>query len=514
MPRQTYVPGTWFAVVSERGVALLPGDVPATLAETVWAALDGGRGLGAVLESLTGAFGTSLTAIPPFAVALFTGPEVRLAVRGPLSIVVTEPGSAPLTVSGADITTWSERVATGAESLQLTAEDATPDDRASASAHDLRIGSGVVLARSLRVDVAATSSAAPVAAAADSAPTNILAVSAVESRAVAEDTLADTGTVQAAPSPAELEPVQPTSVEEVHEPLTDPVEDTRTDIPDEAYDHLWGTTVVKSVESAAVRDLDDDESERPDAAAVAPPRSGVTPGESGDPEPVAAPETPSAPAQTPAAPADWTAPPATGLIDRVPGFSAAIGAPAPAPGAQVPVPTPAPAPDPAPAAASAASSADVDHDGLTITVSELDALRRLGGAASASGTGTGSDQETGSQAAPVSHGSIRLSTGDTVTLDRTVIVGRRPRANRVDADRMPALITVPSPEQDISRNHLEVRIEGRHVLAVDLDTTNGSVLHREGTPPERLTPSEPVLLLDGDVIDIGDGVTLAFEGLS
>jgi pSer/pThr/pTyr-binding forkhead associated (FHA) protein len=81
----------------------------------------------------------------------------------------------------------------------------------------------------------------------------------------------------------------------------------------------------------------------------------------------------------------------------------------------------------------------------------------------------------------------------------------------VQADAVPVLVTVASPEQDISRNHLEIRLEGRHVLAVDLATTNGSVLHRAGTPPKRLGPNEPELVLSGDVIDLGDGVTVAFE---
>ena len=106
-----------------------------------------------------------------------------------------------------------------------------------------------------------------------------------------------------------------------------------------------------------------------------------------------------------------------------------------------------------------------------------------------------------------------LATGDVVTLDRPVIVGRRPRAQRVQGDVLPHLVTVPSPEQDVSRSHLEVRVEGRHVLVVDLDTTNGSVLHREGTPPLRLSPGEAVLVLNGDIVDIGDGVTLLFEDL-
>lgn len=510
MLRQTYVPGTSFAVISDRGVAMLPGDVPVDLTETVWAALNDGAGLGAVLQSLTAAFGTSLALIPPFAVAIFSGDEVRVAVRGSFAIVVTEPGAAEsLTVSGRDITTWSERVVTGATALVLRHTQTAPDDSSAATRENLAIRSGVVLADAVHVVLTAERSLPPAAA----ARTESDVPRAEETRGTPP--VAETAPTRAAQAPDELEPVQPTSVEDVHDTSGDTVgdahgdtdddragdtsadallevEDTRADIPDEAYDHLWGATVVKSVESAAVRDVDDDDDLPPTPGSPA-----IEPHPSTEPVP----PTPAATGlPTPPAPADWTAPPATGLIDRVPGFSSAIGAPAPTA-------------TPAPASAAAAAAAAADHDGLTITVSELDALRRLGTASdSLSDPSSGAASES-LPAQHVSHGTIRLSTGDTITLDRTIIVGRRPRANRVDADRMPTLVTVPSPEQDISRNHLEVRIEGRHVLAVDLETTNGSVLHRDGTPPARLTPHEPTLLLEGDLIDVGDGVTLTFEGL-
>jgi pSer/pThr/pTyr-binding forkhead associated (FHA) protein len=71
-------------------------------------------------------------------------------------------------------------------------------------------------------------------------------------------------------------------------------------------------------------------------------------------------------------------------------------------------------------------------------------------------------------------------------------------------------VSVPSPQQDISRSHVEVRLEGWHVLAVDLNTTNGTTLLRAGQPPLRMHPGEPVLVVSGDVVDLGDDVTLTF----
>lgn len=105
-------------------------------------------------------------------------------------------------------------------------------------------------------------------------------------------------------------------------------------------------------------------------------------------------------------------------------------------------------------------------------------------------------------------GVVDISTGGGFVLDRSAIIGRRPRASRVRADDVPQLITVPSPQQDISRSHLELRLEGWHVVALDLGTTNGTTLMRPGTEPVRLRSGEGVVLGDGDVLDLGDGVKL------
>lgn len=107
-------------------------------------------------------------------------------------------------------------------------------------------------------------------------------------------------------------------------------------------------------------------------------------------------------------------------------------------------------------------------------------------------------------------GTVLLSGGGRFVLDRTAIIGRRPRASRVSGNDVPQLITVPSPQQDISRSHLELRLEGWHVVAIDLGTTNGTTLHREGYEPVRLRPREGVVLHDGDHLDLGDDVHLTF----
>ena len=75
-------------------------------------------------------------------------------------------------------------------------------------------------------------------------------------------------------------------------------------------------------------------------------------------------------------------------------------------------------------------------------------------------------------------------------------------------------MTVASPNQDVSRSHLELRLEGRDVVVVDLNTTNGTELHRVGADPFRLQPGDPTLIVSGDTLDLGDGIVLSFEGIS
>jgi hypothetical protein len=109
-------------------------------------------------------------------------------------------------------------------------------------------------------------------------------------------------------------------------------------------------------------------------------------------------------------------------------------------------------------------------------------------------------------------GVLRLATGDVVTLDRGVLLGRSPkvRADLPAADR-PHLVKVPSPENDISRNHLEVVLEGWHVLVRDLGSTNGTTVALPGQVPVRLRPGDQQVIEPGTILTMADEVSLTFE---
>ncbi|QBR93504.1 FHA domain-containing protein [Nocardioides euryhalodurans] len=106
--------------------------------------------------------------------------------------------------------------------------------------------------------------------------------------------------------------------------------------------------------------------------------------------------------------------------------------------------------------------------------------------------------------------SLLLPTGETVEVDRPVLVGRAPDASRLGEEDDPRLVTVPSPDREISATHLEVRPgeDPGSAVVTDLGSTNGSVLVQPGMPPEELQPGVAVPLLPGAVLDLGDGVAV------
>lgn len=109
-------------------------------------------------------------------------------------------------------------------------------------------------------------------------------------------------------------------------------------------------------------------------------------------------------------------------------------------------------------------------------------------------------------------GVLRLPTGDVVMLDRGVLLGRSPKVNAdLDAGMQPHLVRVPSPENDISRNHVEIVLEGWHVLIRDLGSTNGTTVTLPGQLPVRLRPSDQQVLEPGTVITLADEVAITFE---
>lgn len=406
-------------------------------------------GIGAFIEALALATGNSVTSLPDFGVAVIQADGMRVAVRG--SVSASDSGTDAPPLSGAGVTGWAEVVWPSDADVALTASGAAGDG----AALDLWVGTGVVLASAVWINATGMSTQ-PHAVKTSVATSQIRAVAPEQ----ALSTLAAAPLPPLPPLPPPLLPPPPLP------PLPPPLP-----LPAAAVDP---------------------------AAAV-----GAVPADAGD---------------TLAAPVDeadvddnefgiWGStvagvPPRAPLIDAVPD-------PADLPAAlTLPEPTSAPQAQSSEQAQPASPMVELagpfgDHDGATISVAAL--------------------REMQANSAPPSFASVEdlarerrgravLSTGAVVTLDRNIIVGRTPKATRITGE-MPHLVAVPSPQQDISRNHLEIRVTDTVVVAIDLDTTNGSVLHRQGAEPMRLHPGELNVVVSHDVIDLGDGVTITFEDL-
>jgi FHA domain len=106
---------------------------------------------------------------------------------------------------------------------------------------------------------------------------------------------------------------------------------------------------------------------------------------------------------------------------------------------------------------------------------------------------------------------LRASNGTSAELDRPVLIGRAPSMDR-SSSRAPRLMTVPSPNHDISRTHLEVAPDDWQIVVTDLNSTNGTILVRPGGgEPQQLTPGEPVPVPVGSVMELGDGVSVLID---
>jgi hypothetical protein len=471
-----YAPGTRFWAVSDTAVAVLDPTVTADVLDAVWTALAAGGGVGQVLQVMTGAYGSSLTSIPPFAVVAPGVGGVLLAVRGPIVVSVLDDHGVQA-ISGEGVTTWSERWVPDPLSLEIAAAGCDPSTQPDGRSQPIR--SGVVTADGVRVILRGSTDDTPV-------PRRVAEPRAVEPEPTVVDHVSlrpelDEHAERADRAPVPTEPPMsaipdvPTT-RELTGPGESGIELTMVEGGEDSFDHLWGATVMRSVEDAAVRDSSEAEDGAPDERA---PRRLIADVPTFDAQDV------------------HGAGPDAGDHDGETIMGSQLAAMRSRAHAQAPAPVHAEASAIVPERVVLARVCRTGHPNPPQA-----ALCRACGLALT---------EDATRVPKPTLGRIALSTGPVIALDRPVVVGRKPRVSRVQGADLPRLVTVPSPAQDISRSHLEIRIEEWHVLAVDLGTTNGTILIRPGQPQRRLHPNEAVMIRSDDVVDIGEGVLITFE---
>jgi hypothetical protein len=457
-------------------------------------------------ELLEGLSSRGIRSLPSFAIArLEDDGVVRVVVRGTGSLVLEVSGVDRLVVSGTT-STWLEELVYGVSTVTLRLgandEEAAPpvtyhvlagavpavtlsrtlanvDRHASAAAGGWRIGPAVAAGP---VPVVSTTPAIP-----NPAPSSFPEPYATLMPGDLEDLHADEVA-------AGIAAVGELVGELVGEPAADD------------YDFIFGRTIARSVQTAAVAAPEESELAG-DAEQSVGAGGGVPPVPS--PSPALAPPAVPAPMLVPE-----SMPQPTGLIEGIPGV-----------GARVP-------------GTAAAPPIDQlgDHDGRTISKAQLAMMR----GSSQEPKPVGSGPLLQAVLCPSSHpnpphaavcrvcsmsllgamqvsivrpplGLLRFSNGRVEILDRSQLIGRSPRVEGTVGEEIPNLIKLDEGGQGLSRRHAAIRLEGWQVLLEDLNSANGTIVSLPGRPARRLHAGEPVILEPGSLVDLGGEISFSFE---
>lgn len=451
---RSYRPGPWYAVVGRSVTVLLPPSEKSRVAP-LWELIDGGAELGEVLDAL---ISSGLRDLPAFVLLSTVEPDTTVVLRGPVSATVTRVGG-DLEVSGEGAATWVEQSLTDVRQIVVDLGSDENDE-------DYRLDAGLVRVSRLQVgeewhEAEAVSYAVPASELEDGYADEVADPIPVTPRLTMVGTPIDEG------DPPAWEP-HPLAVAEEDE-----------DDEDE-YDELTELEQSEGAERSGepVEDL-----EPTDEPLRAPPSW----------RPTAPPPPPPPPPPLSVVPPPPPVPPVVAAPPSGPPGGASAVPPPPPPPPRPPSPEPEPEPEPVPPAPGAHAApgpsglaGEPDADEATTAMPLLD---------------------RGVPAQPAGL-VLELSDGSSVPVDRPVLIGRSPDPGRATADEEPVLHRVPSPQQEISATHIEVRPAGRGAVVTDLGSTNGTVIVLPGEPARELRPGDPVDLVPGTVIDLGDGLSI------
>ncbi|GAB3607809.1 hypothetical protein GCM10027413_32180 [Conyzicola nivalis] len=102
---------------------------------------------------------------------------------------------------------------------------------------------------------------------------------------------------------------------------------------------------------------------------------------------------------------------------------------------------------------------------------------------------------------------VLLPDGNVIDAATPIVVGRRPWS--VGSDTQSAVhVAVPSPLRQVSATHVEVAEGDGGLTARDLGSTNGTIVVSAGRAPRLLDARRSTPLVEGDVLDVGEGFWL------
>ncbi|NYI43954.1 hypothetical protein BJ993_001034 [Nocardioides aromaticivorans] len=525
----SYRTGDWFAVFGANATVLLPASQKDQVV-ALWALVDGGAGFDEVLDGL---LASGLSRIPGFVLVSDDDGPTRVLLRGQGVTATLATADEEVTLDGAASHTWVERSVDGVLALSVSVP---ADEEAGRGEADFPIATGLVrIGQVDRPAVVPVSGGAHAAAPAVDGPDDAAAGAEAEPEAApvldlgkpapadamveaptdestdepVEDAVVDDVAVDDEPAPAEPEVMAEAAmaeadamVEDEPSPLDEgPATEVMDVVPDPLSDPLppppgapapdgwvtpWDSSPTPSTGGA------EEPAEEPVEEPVEEPA-----GEAASADPLAEPDTPAVPSpplppmggETEVAPVGWVPPPPPSVDAPVDAPPLGIGSWEPVGGTPPPPPVPAPF--------------DPDHDGQTVTGVGPDVP-------SPPQPGIPGQPPAPAVTQPVAK--LLISDGQTVVVDRAVLIGRAPEARRFTSTEQPMLVTVPSRLHEISSTHVEVRpgTGADHGTAVvtDMGSTNGTVLVQPGLGPEDLKPGIAVQLIPGAIINLGDGITI------
>ena len=412
--------GTWLAIAAEVQLLMIEQKSDDDKLERLWLALQSSPGAQPVLDELTRG-GISLT--PSFVLlswpAGIAGAATQLGVvaRGDVDVTV-HTNTGRVEIDGRGVSTWTER--TVSDVIGLEVQTSVPRDKRSGDSGALRLVEGMAWVSGIQVgsspapaEVQGVREPAPVSKEVrEPAETAVPVVVAVPEGADADSYVAVEATQVAYPDQ-----------EVVSSEATVELADTEAADTGMGYDYLFGETIVRTVEDAAIRS-DEAVDELPNGS-----------------------------------------PPSGELLVEL---SVELAG---------------------------------DHDGKTVIGLDREARKAARRARA----------QVSAAHSPVSGPRlyIDLSSGDSEELDQPILIGRAPSVNKVSGGNLPRLVTITGPDQDISRNHVQVSVEGGTVVVTDLHSRNGTMIILPGRPPQQLRAGEPTAVIPGTVVDLGAEVTFA-----